>query len=71
MNSPDDITLRPALEADTDFVYRVVEETMRSYVQQTWGTFSEDLTRKSIADSLAAGHYSMSSMAAGTSALSR
>jgi GNAT superfamily N-acetyltransferase len=58
-NLPDDITLRPALELDADFIYRVVEETMRSYVQQTWGSFSEELTRKSIAESLAAGHYSI------------
>ena len=32
---------------------------MRSYVEQTWGTFSEALTRKSVVEALAAGHYSI------------
>ena len=29
--------LRPAIEADFEFVYSVTEAAMRGYVEQTWG----------------------------------
>ena len=45
--------------ADADFIYRVVESTMRRYVEQTWGHFSEELTRKGVAKMIAAGWCSI------------
>jgi D-alanyl-D-alanine carboxypeptidase len=49
-----DIRLREASVPDAEFIYRVVEKTMRGYVEQTWGSFSEEYNRKGIADMLAA-----------------
>lgn len=54
-----DITLRLATIADAEFIYRVVEVTMRSYVEQIWGSFSEEYNRKSIAETIAAKNYSI------------
>jgi GNAT superfamily N-acetyltransferase len=51
--------LRRASAADADFVYRVMEATMRLYVEQTWGSFSEELTRKAVADVIASGSCSI------------
>ncbi len=36
---------RLATAADADFVYRLNELTMRSYVEQTWGAWDEDFQR--------------------------
>ena len=54
-----DLALRRASAADADFVYRVVEATMRRYVEQTWGSFSEELTRKGLAEMIASGNCSI------------
>jgi GNAT superfamily N-acetyltransferase len=51
--------LRRATLSDADFVYRVMEATMRRYVEQTWGSFSEELTRKDAADVIASGDCSI------------
>ena len=48
-------SLRQAAAADADFVYRVVEATMRHYVEQTWGSFSEELSRKGMGALVATG----------------
>jgi len=53
--APDAIRLRQAEATDADFIYRVVEATMRDYVEQIWGSFSEDYNRKNTAESIAAG----------------
>jgi GNAT superfamily N-acetyltransferase len=37
-----DITLRPAVEQDRDFVASVTEACMRHYVEQTWGQWRPD-----------------------------
>jgi GNAT superfamily N-acetyltransferase len=39
------IRLRPAADADADFVLRVTEACMRRYVEQTWGRWDAELTR--------------------------
>jgi zinc D-Ala-D-Ala carboxypeptidase len=54
-----DLRLRQASAADAEFIYRLVEKTMRGYVEKTWGTFSEEYNRKHIADTIAAGNYSI------------
>ena len=53
------VELRQASPADADFIYRLVEVTMRSYVEQTWGSFSEELNRQNIAETIAAKNYSI------------
>ena len=57
--SPGAIQLRGAESSDAEFIYRVVEATMRAYVEKIWGSFSEDYNRKNIAESLTAGMYSI------------
>ena len=54
-----DIRLRQAITADADFIYQVVETTMRAYVEQVWGTFSEETNRENIAKSIASRIYSI------------
>lgn len=54
-----DIRLREATAADADFIYLVVETTMRAYIEQVWGSFSEEKTRENVASSIAAGNYSI------------
>jgi ribosomal protein S18 acetylase RimI-like enzyme len=54
-----DITYREATTADAEFIYLVVEVTMRSYVEQIWGSFSEEYNRKNIAETIAAKNYSI------------
>ena len=54
-----DIRLREAVAADADFVYRVVETTMRAYVEQVWGSFSEETNRENISKSIASRIYSI------------
>jgi GNAT superfamily N-acetyltransferase len=51
--------LRRASAADADFVFRVVEGTMRRYVEQTWGSFSEEITRNGIEKLIASGNCSI------------
>jgi GNAT superfamily N-acetyltransferase len=53
------IRLRQATAADADFIYRVVETTMRGYVERIWGSFSEEYNRKNIAESIGSGIYSL------------
>ena len=54
-----EIRLREAVAADADFIYRVVETTMRSYVEQVWGAFNEATNRENIAKSIASRIYSI------------
>jgi GNAT superfamily N-acetyltransferase len=42
---------------DAEFVYRVVETTMRDYVVRTWGAFNEEVSRKAAAEKIAAKSY--------------
>ena len=51
------LRFRPATMADAEFIYRLIEATMRSYAEQVWGQFSEDYNRKSIAETINAGNY--------------
>jgi GNAT superfamily N-acetyltransferase len=55
----DKVGLRPAKADDAEFIYRVVEATMRVYVEQIWGSFSEEYNRKNVAEALAACIYSI------------
>jgi hypothetical protein len=43
---PTQVTLRLATSADEAFICRLIEVTMRSYVEQTWGSFSAEVTRR-------------------------
>jgi ribosomal protein S18 acetylase RimI-like enzyme len=52
-------TLRTACPADAEFIYRLVDSTMRSYVEQIWGQFNDEYNRKQVADQIAAGIYSI------------
>jgi D-alanyl-D-alanine carboxypeptidase len=54
-----DIRLREASMSDAEFIYRVVEQTMRRHVEKTWGTFSEEHNRKNIAETIAARAYAI------------
>jgi ribosomal protein S18 acetylase RimI-like enzyme len=54
-----DMALRQATTADAEFIYRLVEATMRSYVEQIWGSFSEEYNRRNIAETIAAKSYSI------------
>ena len=51
--------MRRASAADAEFVYRVMEATMRRYVEQTWGAFSEEFSRKDVAGVIASGNCSI------------
>lgn len=53
------ITLRPAQAGDEPFICRLVETTMRGYVEKIWGAFSEDYNRRSVVDTIGAGLYSI------------
>ena len=55
-------SLRQAAAADADFVYRVVEATMRHYVEQTWGSFSEELSRKGMGELVAPDHIELAQL---------
>lgn len=54
-----DIAFRPATTADAEFIYQLVEVTMRLYVEQVWGSYSEEYNRKNIAETIAAKSYSV------------
>jgi len=53
------IELRKASAGDAAFIYRVVETTMRGYVEQTWGRFDEQGNRKAALERIEAGLYSV------------
>src|SRR5688500_8151265 len=57
--SPGAIELRQAHQTDAEFIYRVVETTMRGYVEQIWGSFSEEYNRKNVDELIATGMYSV------------
>lgn len=40
-----DVTLRPAVAADAELVYRVTEACMRGYAEQMWGRWDEARAR--------------------------
>jgi GNAT superfamily N-acetyltransferase len=50
---------RVATSDDAEFIYRVVETTMRRYVELTWGSFNEDGNRKAVAEKIAGKTYSV------------
>ncbi len=52
-----DTKLRPALVDDAEFIYRLIDLTMRGYVERIFGPFSEDYNRKQVAEQIAAGIY--------------
>jgi GNAT superfamily N-acetyltransferase len=52
-------TFRQATSADADFICRLVETTMRSYVEQIWGSFGEEYNRKNVAATVAAESYAI------------
>lgn len=56
---PTQVTLRLATSADEAFICRLIEVTMRSYVEQTWGSFSAELTRHAVQEAVGAGSYSV------------
>ena len=53
------LTLRVATARDIDFISRLIETTMRSYVEQTWGPFSQERTLETVQDAVAAKSYSI------------
>jgi len=55
----DDLRLRDASASDADFIYRVIERTMRGYVEKTWGAFNEEGNRRHVADSIAARAFAV------------
>jgi GNAT superfamily N-acetyltransferase len=56
---PAPITLRLATREDVIFISRLIEATMRSYVEQTWGSFSRERTRETVEEAIAAKSYSV------------
>lgn len=55
----DDLRIRAATHSDAEFICRLVEKTMRGYVEKLWGSFSEDLTRKHTEDAISSRSYSV------------
>jgi N-acetylglutamate synthase-like GNAT family acetyltransferase len=53
------ITLRLATDQDVDFISRLIETTMRSYVEQIWGSYSPSRTREAVQESVASNDYSV------------
>src|SRR5687768_6531912 len=53
------LRMRPATAADAEFIYHVVEVTMRGYVEQIWGAFSEAYNRQNVDEHIASGIYSV------------
>jgi ribosomal protein S18 acetylase RimI-like enzyme len=53
------LRLRAASCSDAEFIYRLVETTMRGYVEKVWGSFSEDYTRKHTEEAIASRSYSV------------
>jgi D-alanyl-D-alanine carboxypeptidase len=54
-----DTTLRAATLADLDFVCRVVERSMRGYIEQTWGSFDAVAVRDNAEKMIATGTYAI------------
>src|SRR5687768_9626053 len=59
LTEPGVVALRQAQATDAEFIYRLVETTMRGYVEQIWGSFSEEYNRKNVDESIAAATYSV------------
>lgn len=53
------VQLREATTADAEFIYELVEKTMRAYVEELWGSFSEGYNRKNIAETISSRTYSI------------
>ena len=53
------ITLRLATSKDVDFISRLIETTMRCYVEQTCGSFSRERTRQTVQEAVASQTYSV------------
>jgi ribosomal protein S18 acetylase RimI-like enzyme len=53
------LILKPATYADLEYLYRLSEETMRGYVEATWGEWHESVTRTSIGEDIASGKVSL------------
>lgn len=51
--------LRKATPEDAAFCYRVLETTMREYVEQTWGAFNAADNQKAVAERIAAETFSV------------
>jgi GNAT superfamily N-acetyltransferase len=51
------IDFRTALAADADFVFRVVETTMRDYNEKQWGAFDVEGNKRVIGERIAAGTF--------------
>lgn len=49
-----EIEFRKATPGDAEFAYRVLETTMRGYVEETWGAFNVADNRKAVAERIAA-----------------
>jgi GNAT superfamily N-acetyltransferase len=53
------IQLREATGNDDEFIYRLIEATMRAYVENIWGTFSEERNHRTIAETIRARNCSI------------
>ena len=51
--------LRPAFAADAGFITRVIEATMRAYIERTWGSFDADEMRRRVLGNIEAGRSSI------------
>jgi GNAT superfamily N-acetyltransferase len=49
------LTLRRANAEDVELAFRVLKETMREYVVATWGTWSEEESRRQTVEQVSAG----------------
>jgi GNAT superfamily N-acetyltransferase len=56
------VTLRTATSGDIEFISGLVETTMRSYVEQTWGSFNRKLVEETVSKAVASGTYSVVEM---------
>jgi len=54
-----DLSLREASSADAEFIYELVEATMREHVEKIWGSFDEDNNRRHVVDAIANRSYSV------------
>jgi ribosomal protein S18 acetylase RimI-like enzyme len=53
------LTLSTARPRDAEFLYRLTEETMRSYAEATWGTWNGDLVRQFTEKSASDGSFQL------------
>jgi ribosomal protein S18 acetylase RimI-like enzyme len=49
------LTLKPGIVADAERLYQLTEQTMRDYVEATWGEWHADVARAGILDDIAHG----------------